>query len=216
MLAALTFLTGGLAPALIALTPGTASATACGTAITAGSSCTLTGTLSLTAGSLTLTSPASLSWVATLTGVDLSLVDANASDQQYTVDDATGSGAGWHVTMSATTFTNGSHTLNDTGTLSTNGSLTSITGTTGPSATCTATCTPPTNTVPTYPVAITTAASSPTPSTIYDTSASTGLGQVVIGGSTATDPVGWWLQVPASVYAGSYTSTVTLEVISAP
>ena len=215
MLAVLTFVTGGLAPALIALTPGPASATACGTAIAAGTNCTLTGTLSLTAGALTLTSPSALAWSATLTGLNLSLVDTNAGDQQYTVDDATGSGNGWHVTMSATTFTNGSNTLPDTGTLSTNGSTSSATGTTGPSATCTATCILPTDTT-TYPVAITTAVTTPTPYTIYDTSASTGLGQVVIGGSTATHPAGWWLQVPAYVYSGSYTSTVTLEVISAP
>jgi hypothetical protein len=71
----------------------------------------------------------------------------------------------------------------------------------------------------TYPVAITTAATSPTPYTIYDTAASSGLGQVVIGGSTAANPVGWWLAIPADVYYGTggvYTSTVTLEVISGP
>jgi hypothetical protein len=51
---------------------------------------------------------------------------------------------------------------------------------------------------------------------IYDTSASTGLGQIVIGGSTATNPVGWWVYVPASASAGSYTSTITMEIISGP
>lgn len=214
-LAVLTFLTGGLAPALIALTPGVASAGPCGSAVAAGTTCTLTGTLGVTGGSLTLTSPSSLAWSETLNGLDQSVVDTVAGDQQYTVNDATGTGAGWHVTMSATTFTNSSHTLPNTGTLSTNGSVTSITGTSAPTATCSATCTLPTNTT-TYPVAITTAATSPTPAVIYDTSASTGLGQIVIGGSTAADPVGWWLQVPASVYTGSYVSTVTLEVISAP
>jgi hypothetical protein len=215
MLAVLAFLTGGLAPALIALTPGMASATACGTAIAAGTTCTLTGTLSLTAGSLTLTSPSSVSWSTTLTGLDQSLVDATAADQQYTANDATGSGAGWHVTIAATTFTNGSHTFPDTGTFSTNGSLSSMSSAAAPTATCTATCTLPTNTT-TYPVAITTAATSPTPAVVYDTSASTGLGQVVIGGSTEPAPIGWWLYVPASAYAGAYTSTVTLEIISAP
>jgi hypothetical protein len=215
MLAVLAFLTGSLAPVLIALTPGTANAGACGSAVTAGTSCTLTGTLGVTAGSLSQTSPASFTWAETLNGLDQDVVDTTAGDQQYTVNDATGSGAGWHVTMSATTFTNGSHTFSDTGTLSTNGSLTSISATTAPSATCTGTCTVPTNTTA-YPVAITTAASSPTPSTIYNTSLNTGLGQVVIGGSTASDPIGWWLLVPASAWAGSYTSTVTLELISGP
>jgi hypothetical protein len=214
MLTVLTLLTGGSAPVLIALTPGTASATSCGTAIAAGTSCTLTGTLGVTASTLTLTSPSSVGWTETLTGVDQSLADATTGDQQYTVNDATGSGAGWHVTVAATTFTNGSHTFGNTGTFSTNGSVGSITSTSGPTPTCFtgATCTLPTNTE-TYPVAITTAATSPTPVNIYDTSASTGLGEIVIGG---TNPVGWWLQVPASAYAGSYTSTVTLEVISGP
>lgn len=215
MLAVLAFLTGGLTPALIALTPGVASAGPCGSAVAAGTTCTLTGSLGVTGGSLTLTSPSSLTWGETLNGLDQSIVDTTAGDQQYTVDDATGTGAGWHVTMSATTFTNSSHTLPNTGTLSTNGSTTSVSGTSAPTATCSATCTLPTNTT-TYPVAITTAASSPTPSTIYDTSAATGLGQVIIGGSTAANPVGWWLQIPASAYSGTYTSTVTLEVISGP
>jgi hypothetical protein len=134
MLAVLTLLTGGLAPVLITLTPGTASATACGVAIAAGSNCMLTGTLGVTGGTLTLTSPSSLTWAETLTGLDQSITDTTTADQQYTVNDATGSGAGWHVTVSATTFTNGSHTFSDTGTFSTNGSASSITSTSGPTA----------------------------------------------------------------------------------
>jgi hypothetical protein len=175
----------------------------------------MTGTLTVTAGTLTLTSPASLTWAATLNGLDQSVVDVISGDQQYTVDDATGSGAGWHVTTSATTFTNGSHTLPDTGTFVTTGSVTSIAATTAPTATCAATCTLPTDST-TYPVAITTAASSPTPVTIYDTAAATGLGQVLIGGSAHTDPVGWWVKVPANASAGAYTSTITMTVVSAP
>lgn len=64
---------------------------------------------------------------------------------------------GWHSTVSATTFTTGGgtpHTLADTGTFSTNGSVTSISGTGAPTAACASgsTCTVPTNTT-TYPVA---------------------------------------------------------------
>jgi hypothetical protein len=65
-------------------------------------------------------------------------------------------------------------------------------------------------------VAITTAASSPTIYKIYDTATSTGGGAITIGGSAAANPIGWWVQVPASVYTGSYTSTVTLAVVSGP
>ena len=194
-----------------------ASAAACGTPVPAGSNCTMTGTLTLTAGGLTLTAPASLSWAATLNGANQSIVDVTAADQQYTVNDGTGSGAGWHVSVSATTFTNGSHTLPDTGTFVTTGSVTSISATAAPTAACAAstTCTLPNNTTA-YPVAITTAASSPAAVTIYDTAAGTGVGQIVIGGSTAANPVGWWVNVPASATAGAYTSTITMAVVSAP
>ncbi len=124
------------------------------------------------------------------------------------------------MNVSATTFSTGGgspSTLANIGTLSTNGSLTSISGSTAPTATCLSgsTCTLPTDTT-SYPVAITTAASSPTASDIYDASASTGLGSVTIGGSSAANPVGWWLNVPANTLAGTYTSTVTVEIISGP
>jgi hypothetical protein len=198
----------------VVLVPGTAQATACGTAIPAGSNCTLTGTLGLTGGTLILTSPSSLSWSATMTGLNEQVFDTNAGDQQYTVNDATGTGAGWHVTLSATTFTSGSHTLPNTGTLVTTGSITSVSATTAPTATCTGTCTLPTNST-TYPVAITTA-TSPTAVTIYDAATSTGLGQVVIGGNTSANPVGWWVAVPANAFAGSYLSTLTMAIVSAP
>jgi hypothetical protein len=212
----LTVLVGGLTAGSAALLAGTADAGPCGTAVAAGTSCTMTGTVGLTGGTLTLTSPASLTWAGTLTGTSQSLVDVITADQQYTVNDATGSGAGWHVTTSATTFTNGAATFPNTGSFVTNGSVGSISATTSPTATCVGgSCTLPTNTT-TYPVAITTAAVTPTPSTIYDTSASTGLGQILIGGSAQPNPVGWWVNVPASAISGSYISTITMAVISGP
>jgi hypothetical protein len=209
--------TVGLAGTSVLLPSSQAWAAPCGVPVAAGSSCTLTGTLAITAGTLTLTSPASLSWVATLNGSNQSVADVVALDQQYTVTDATGSGAGWHVTTSATTFTNGTHTLPDAGTFVTTGSVTSISATTKPTASCAVatTCVLPTNST-SYPVAITTAASAPTAVTIYDTAATTGEGQIVIGGSTNPDPGGWWVNVPASAFAGADTSTVTMAVVSAP
>ncbi len=137
--------------------------------------------------------------------VDQQVNDTTAADQGYTVDDATGSAPGWHSTVSATTFTTGGgtpHTLADAGTFSTNGSVTSISGTGAPTTACASgsTCTVPTNTT-TYPVAITTAAATPTAFTIYDTSAGTGSGTIDIGGSTAANPVGWWLNMPANTPA---------------
>jgi hypothetical protein len=214
LVAACALLAGGGGAAVL-LAAGPAEATACGSAVTAGNSCTLTGTLTVTGGSLTLTSPSALAWSTTLTGLDQQLVDTTAGHTSYLVNDATGSGAGWHVTVSATQFTTGTYTLANSGTLSTTGSTSSISATTAPTAACSsgATCTLPSDTT-TYPVAITTAASSPTAVTIYDTALSTGLGSITIGSSG--NPVGWWVVVPASTRAGTYTSTFTLEIISGP
>ena len=68
----------------------------------------------MTAGTLTLISPAALGWSATVTGPDQQVVDTTTAQQAFTVTDATGSGAGWHITASATTFTNGTHLLPNT------------------------------------------------------------------------------------------------------
>jgi hypothetical protein len=215
-------LAGGIAGPVL-LGSGTALAGPCGSAVTAGTSCDATGTLAVTGGTLTLTMRASLTWAATLDGVDEQVIDTH--DQRYLVNDATGSGAGWHVTAAATTFTDAStnDTLPDTGTFATNGSADSMADTSAPTAGCPGptTCTLPQNTT-TYPVAITTHPTSPQPSTIYDTAAGTGLGAIAIGttaggtGGSGANPVGWWLNLPSNTLGGTYTSTITMEVISGP
>ena len=167
------------------------------------------------AGSLTLTSPASLTWAATDNGSNQASVDTTSADQQLTVTDSTGTGAGWHITVSATTLTSGAHSLPDAGAIDFTGSTASALASTGPTTTCSGSCTLPTNTTA-YPVAITTASSTPTAYTVYDTSAGTGMGTMTIGGSSAANPIGWWVQVPASAYAGSYTSSLTFQIVSAP
>ena len=194
--------------AVVAVSAGTAEATTCGTAIAAGNTCTLTGTLTITAGTLTLTSPSSLTWADTLNGLNQTVYDTTAGDESYLVNDATGSGAGWNVTVSATQFTTGSHTLNNSGTLSTNGSLTSATANTAPTTACFtgSTCTLPSNST-SYPVPITTGAAAVK---IYDDATSAGLGDITIGN------VGWWLAIPANTLAGVYTSTFTYEINSGP
>jgi hypothetical protein len=209
-------LAGGIGGCVVA-GAGVAQAAICpGTPVVAGTTCTDTGTLTFTAGTLTLLSPTALTWAATDTGVNQSLVDVTTAHQSYIVDDATGSGAGWNVTVSATTFTNGTVSLPLAGTFSTNGSITSAVLTTAPTGACTTgvTCTVPTNTT-TYPVAITCAATTPTAYKVYDTSAATGLGSITVGLPGAA-PVGWWVAVPANAVPATYTSTVTLEVLSAP
>jgi len=102
------------------------------------------------------------------------VVDLRPADQQFTVNDGTGSGAGWNIMVSATTFTNGANTLSNSGTFIANGSLTSPTAINAPTATCVTSCTLPTNSVSGYPVAITTAASSPTPVKVYGAMAGPG------------------------------------------
>jgi WxL domain surface cell wall-binding len=166
------------------------------------------------AGTLTLASPSSLAWAAQENGVNQSSVDEVPGDQTLTVNDSTGTTSGWNVTVSATTFSSGSHPLPDTGRLEFNGSTSSLIGT-APSATCVGPCVVPVDTT-TYPVAIDTAASSPDAFTIYDASAGTGTGVIALGGASAAHPIGWWIQVPASAYAGSYTSTLTLTLVSGP
>lgn len=183
---------------------------------TTSTPCSDTGTLTLSAGTLSATVPSSLGWSGTLSGTTSYLVDSTAGDQSFEVDDNTGSGAGWHVTVSATTFSaGGGLTLPDTGTFSVTGSTSSNSATTAPTATCVSTCTLPTDTT-SYPVAVTTAASSPTAVDIYDTAASTGLGDITIGGSAAANPVGWWLAIPPTAQAGTYTSTIVFSVVSGP
>jgi hypothetical protein len=95
------------------------------------------------------------------------------------------------------------------------GNVSSITASAAPSLACLVSCTPPDNAV-TYPVAVTTAASSPSPVSVYDASAGSGLGAVLLGGPDAADPLGWWVKVPGNAFRGAYTSTVTVAIASGP
>lgn len=167
---------------------------------------------------LIIAAPASLTWSGALTGPIQSLADTAATDEQLTLNDQTATGAGWHITAAATSFTNGGYSLPDTSVLDVTGSVTNVALTTAPTATCLASaiCTLPNDSSVTYPVTITSAAVSPTPQTIYDSSANTGIGPVIIGGSTAANPVGWWVNVPGDAAIGTYTSTVTVSVVSGP
>jgi hypothetical protein len=206
------------APLLLAAGTAQAAPGPCGTAIAAGTVCTLTGTLTLTPGSLTLTSPTALAWSGTANGLDLHLEDVIPAQQSYVVDDATGTGAGWHVTASATTFTSvaAGASLPNANTLSTNGGTT-YGANTAPTPVCStgATCTLPANPL-TYPVPITTGGAA---STIYDDSTANGLGSIIVGGGASV--VGWWLNVPANTVlvapgTTTYLSTVTMQIISGP
>ena len=75
------------------------------------------------------------------------------------------------------------------------------------------TCTPATTTGLTMPVAFTTDG---TLANIYDAATATGMGNIVVGALAGGAPAAWWLNVPASAMADTYTSTITLTITSGP
>lgn len=154
-----------------------------------------TGTI--TAGSLSLTTEAAPTFSATLNGTN----QTPTYTLPMTVEDSTGSGAGWNTTITSTQFTAGGETPR---TLSTTAS--SMTGVTSECAE--GTCTNPTNAVA-YPLTVPAAAVAPTAVKFFNAAAETGMGKF-----TVTPTVG--VSIPANTYAGTYTSTVTLASVSGP
>ncbi len=169
-----------------------------GALVLAASASATTATATLSAGTLGFinSTPGSVSFAGTLTGVDQSL----STTQAFDVGDATGSGAGWNITATSTTFTSGGHTL-ATG---------ATTVQTAPTDACDSgvTCTLATNGT-TYPYSLPAAATAPTATKLVDTAAGTGMGDQTV---TPT----WKLSVPGNTLAGTYTSTWTLSLVSGP
>lgn len=158
-------------------------------------SATVTGTL--TGSTLSLTTTATPSFSDNL--------DLGDQTQPYTVpmtaQDTRGTGAGWNLTVTSTQFTTGGATPN---TLAGNASsMTSVT-----SACASGTCTNPTNAI-TYPVAVPAAATPPTAVKFFNAAANSGMGVFTI-----TPTIGVF--VPQTSFAGTYTSTLTLAVVSGP
>lgn len=214
LLGAGALLIGG-AGAPVVFAAGPASAATC----SPGTPCVITGTATLGAGTLTATVPDSLTWGGLLTGTTQNLVDTVPADQGYTVDDASGATSGWNVSVAATQFTSTvprGAALPVDGTFSTTGSVTSATAATAPTDVCTSgagTCILPNDGGVTYPVALPTDG---TATVVYEAAANTGEGSINIGGSAATDQVGWWLAVRPDAVPGTYTSTVTISIASGP
>jgi hypothetical protein len=156
---------------------------------------TVTGTV--TAGALSVATSAAPTFSANLAGGD--------STPTYTLPltavDTTGTGAGWNLTVTSTQFTTGGgtpHTLPAT--------ASTMTGVT--SVCASGTCTNPTNAVA-YPVNVPAAATAPTAVKFFNAAANTGLGSF-----TVTPTVGVF--VPAASFAGSYSSTLTVSIVSGP
>ncbi|MBS0592052.1 MAG: WxL domain-containing protein [Proteobacteria bacterium] len=164
-------------------------------AMALGATANVTGTL--TGSTLSLSTSATPSFSANL--------DLGDSTPTYTVpltiQDTRGTGAGWNATITSTQFTTGGATPS---LLATNAST--ITGVTNVCAG--GTCTLPTNAI-TYPVAVPAAPTAPTAVKFFNAAANTGLGKF-----TNTPTIGVF--VPQSSTAGTYTSTLTISIVSGP
>ena len=158
---------------------------------------TVPATATLTAGSLAFVSiPASITFSATLNGIDQTATSNTVLD----VGDATGSGAGWNIQGTSTTFTTGTHSLSN--------AATTIGG--APTDVCDtgATCTTGTNGT-TYPYTLPAGATAPTATKLFTATANTGMGNQKV---TPT----WSLAIPGNAYSGAYSSTWTLSLVSGP
>jgi hypothetical protein len=194
-----------------------AGATTCDNAtFTAG--CTVTGTAGVGGGSLGMIAPASQSWSTTLDGTNKQLVDT--ADASFTVQDATGTGAGWTVTAAATQFagtgTGDTNTLAATGTMVYAGSATDETSGATPGAACAplTTCQLPTTSGLTLPAPVDQDGTSLV--NLYDADTTTGLGTIVIGAASGGNPAAFWVNVPANATADTYTTTITYAVSTVP
>lgn len=159
-----------------------------------------TASETVTAGSLGFAStPGSVTFPATtLDGQNKTVTAAQPLD----IADATGSGAGWNVTATSTLFTNGSHTL-------ASGATTVASAPSGPTCDTNVTCTVGGATTVAYPYSLPAAATAPTATKMFNAPAGTGMGDQTV---TPT----WTLAIPGNAYAGNYTSTWTLSLVSGP
>ena len=150
---------------------------------------TATATVSGTAG-VSLNLPANPSITDTLDGTDQTASYAPLLG----IIDARGSGAGWNLQISATTFSDGSgHTLAP-------GQVSSVAAACHAGSTCTAA----TSSGISYPLTV-----NGTPAKFFNAAVNTGLGKIDV---TPTVQVA----IPGNAYAGSYTSTVTIAAATGP
>ncbi len=158
-------------------------------------STTVTGNVS--GSTLSVSSPAATSFGANLDSGDVTPTYTAALATQ----DTRGTGAGWNETITSTQFTTG--TPNNYTLANTASTLTGVAATNG-----TGSSTSPTNAI-TYPVAVPAGATAPTAAKFFNAGANTGMGKF-----TLTPTVGVF--VPQSSFAGTYTSTVTVAIVTGP
>ena len=159
-----------------------------------------TASETVTAGSLGFAStPGNVTFPGTTLNGQNKTVTAS---QPFDIADATGSGAGWNITATSTLFTTGSHTLAA-------GSATIATAPSAPTCDSGVTCTVGGATTVSYPYSLPAAAIAPTATKLFNAPAGTGMGDQTV---TPT----WTLAIPGNAYAGNYSSTWTLSLVSAP
>lgn len=161
-------------------------------------SANVTATATVNAGTLSLSTSAAPSVSATLDGTD----KTPSYTLPMTVADNTGSGTGWNVTVTSTTFSTGGgspKTLSNTASTVTAVSSSCAGGTT---------CTSSTNSI-SYPLTVPAGAAAPSAVKLFNAAANTGMGSFTV---TPTVQV----SIPANTFAGTYTSTVTVAVVSGP
>jgi hypothetical protein len=178
-------------------------ATAAAAALPFASQATTVASVTLSAGGFALingTPAATISFTTvTLNGASQTVTAPLAVD----IGDATGSGSGWNVTATSTTFTSGANTLPTTATTIQSAPTASCdTGATG--------CTTATTTV-SYPYKLPAATVAPTATRLFNAIANTG-----VGNQTFTPT--WTLAIPANAVASTtaYTSTWTFSLVSGP
>ena len=156
----------------------------------------ITGTV--TGGStLSATSTGSPSFSLTLNGVDQTptyTLPAQATDPR-------GTGAGWNLTVTSTQFNDGSgHTF-----------PTTASSITAASNACSAgsTCTTATNSVSYASLTLPAGPTAPAAVKYFNATANTGMGKMDVSATVS-------VAVPANVFAGTYSSTVTVSIVSGP
>ena len=183
-----------------AITIGAAAALGLSCLLPATSAGAATATATVTAGSLAFVSaPPNVTFNATLTGANQTVTASQALD----VSDATGSGAGWSISATSTTFSTGGGSPILLSTTST-----TIASTPGTACDSGSTCVAATNSV-SYPYTLPAAASAPTATKMFNAAVNTGEGNQTVS-------VTWSLAVPATAQPGTYTSTWTISLASGP
>jgi WxL domain surface cell wall-binding len=156
-------------------------------------------TATVTAGTLSESTSATPGFSVTLNGSD----QTASYTVPITLIDSRGSGAGWNLTVTSTQFSTGGGSPNTL--------PTSASAITGANSSCNAgsSCTNPTNSVTYPPLGLPAGSTPPTAVKFFNAATNTGMGKFTI---TPTVQV----TVPANAYAGTYSSTITLAVVSGP